>query len=217
MKAPMAARVVAGALTMLAVASPPALAEYGGHPSHRRPVVQIEDQHAGVEVACTGTLVRPRLVLTAGHCITPGSHAVAGGRYRARAVLVDPAYTAESAGPHVGAHDLAFLWLNANQRPQATPIPAGVYQLDAPAVSYGYGLPNLGTQTRASYTPVLNLPDYLAAFATPGESLGGGDSGGPLVQAGQVVAVNESTSGPGSEQNFAPLDQWAWNQIRKDR
>jgi Trypsin len=199
-----------------ALAAPPsARGEIGGSPAHRAQVPWISDLRGAKGDTCSGTLVRPRLVLTAAHCILPHSSVYltfsdSDSYYLSSRIEVDPAYSSSTL-----AHDLAFVRLRRNA--PAAPMAVGIYQLDQPAVSYGWGMPHDGRQSQAAYVPTSAQPAYLVASSQPGEGLGAGDSGGPLVQAGLLVAVNEATAGPGEIQVFSYIDQWAWDHIAAGR
>ena len=160
-------------------------------------VVAIVDS-TGV-TACSGTVIDPHFVLTAGHCIVSqiahGAHIAIGSTASSPTASVpvagsrvDPAYD-----PSTLAHDAALLVL-AEAAP-VTPVPLGS---DPPAVgsavqivgwgetmagAMDYGTKRSGTALVAGVTP-------LAFTVTPDPSQPCvGDSGGPALSAGLVVGI----------------------------
>jgi hypothetical protein len=155
--------------------------------------------------ACSGTLVTPHLVLTAGHCTTPDI--LEGGSVVLGASLTSPVATIPiaKAVPHPQfdlatlTNDVALLVL-ASAAP-ATPVPLGA---SAPGVGstvriVGWGLTgedagDMGEKRQGTSTVTAVDATTFGVASTPSQPCAG-DSGGPaLATAGGVEAVVGVTS-----------------------
>ncbi|WP_298957748.1 trypsin-like serine protease [uncultured Methylobacterium sp.] len=196
----------------------PALAVSGGGPAPDDPLtrssVMVLSSRGGV---CSGIVVGPDAVLTAGHCAAPGAeHRVhfrdeAGGPVLVplAAAAVHPGYDAGAVAARRRSIDLALLRT-------ATPLPprfsAAALAEAAPGAGAearlgGYGVAAPG-DARSSGTfrtlllPVVEPygPSRILLWlkgARPGDGACTGDSGGPIARDGRVVAVTTWASGRG--------------------
>ncbi|MFD7413639.1 S1 family peptidase [Kitasatospora purpeofusca] len=212
--------VLLAAAGLVAVAAGPAAAVRGGSDTTTKQhpfVVALET--ADGQQWCTGALIAPTKVLTAGHCVAnaddPTALRVIAGRTdltgtggqerRVRSAAVDPRYT-----PGLD-HDAAVLTLD-RPLPQRTVRVAGkgdekLYRYGGRATVYGYGRTGDGAPGTHLKQAVLTLsapaggvpftePDaspLLKVCGLPGpgttDSICHGDSGGPLVVGGVVIGV----------------------------
>ncbi|MEV7189061.1 trypsin-like serine protease [Kitasatospora sp. NPDC093102] len=212
--------VLLAAAGLLAAGAAPAAAVHGGSDTTTasHPFVVALETAAG-EQWCTGALIAPTKVLTAGHCVAeaddPGSLRVIAGRTdltgsggqvrRVKSYRVDPRYT-----PGLD-HDSAVLTLD-RPLPQ-TPVRVA-RQADAALYRYGRTATLLGFGRTGSDGPGTHLkqaaltlapPASCDPYTSPGDSplfkvcglpragttdsVCKGDSGGPLVVGGVVIGV----------------------------
>lgn len=159
----------------------------GGSYTYDRPEV-------GSISGCTATLVGPRLVITAAHCLSYGSRTSPGryGSFEIRRFRGDSQrYTIRryvSYGRTVGRHDVALIQLESAV-PESIAPPAGLASASpsdgTPVTIFGYGCQRRGTSgTWAKQSIDTN-------WGRTTTTLCPGDSGGPtLTPAGEVVAIN---------------------------
>ncbi|MCB9611881.1 MAG: S1 family peptidase [Sandaracinus sp.] len=155
--------------------------------THERPEV-------GSISGCTATLVGPRLVITAAHCVDYGTRSTPGryGTFEIRRSSGDSQrYTIEryvSFGGSVGPDDVALLRL-ASAVPGSVATAAGIASTDpsrgTPMTIYGYGCQARGTRGTWAKQKITT------SFGATTTNLCPGDSGGPTVLgSGAVLRVN---------------------------
>lgn len=195
-----------------------AQAETGGNEGSIPQLVLLYYQDGGQEHFCTGTVVGPTTVLTAGHCGSgvASTYQLYMGtgqaptsmlstppllEYSAQSVTVDPSYN-----PATQLDDVAVITL-------AQPTKIRPIQLTAPqdgeqGMSYGWGGPNggvtpsqnpvsisLGSTISSPSIESTALPPVIVStsqFLGAGPGLEHGDSGGPLIVNGVEVGINDA-------------------------
>ncbi|MEU3571877.1 serine protease [Kitasatospora sp. NPDC036755] len=212
--------VLLGAVGLLAAGAAPAAAVHGGSDTTTKahPFVVALETATG-EQWCTGALIAPTKVLTAGHCVAesddPGSLRVIAGRTdltgsggqvrRVKGYRVDPRYTAALD------HDSAVITLD-RPLPQAPVRVArkgdtALYRYGRTATALGFGRTGSdgpGTHLKKAQL-TLAPPASCDPYTSPGDSpllkvcalprtgttdsICKGDSGGPLVADGVVIGV----------------------------
>ncbi|MFE7594368.1 S1 family peptidase [Kitasatospora sp. NPDC057512] len=212
--------VLLAAAGLVAVAATPAAAVHGGSDTTTgsHPFVVALETAAG-EQWCTGALIAPTKVLTAGHCVAeaddPGTLRVIAGRTdltgtggqvrRVKAYRVDPRYTSGLD------HDSAVLTLDRPlpQKPVrvARQGDEALYRNGRTATLLGFGRTGSDGPGTHLKQAVLTLapPASCDPYTSPGDSpllkvcglpkagttdsVCKGDSGGPLVAGGVVIGV----------------------------
>src|SRR6185503_9921784 len=149
------------------------------------------------EGMCTATLIRPNVIITAGHCVTEGKDGLLSAKFviptNAKSGLSFPTnrYVAFDAR---GELDFAIVELTSSV-PKATATPmdlaAAFPPLPAIITIYGYGCTNRLTQDGAGVKR-----KYVYTENGGGSNvLCPGDSGGPVVADNKIVAINSAYRG----------------------
>lgn len=210
--APIPAADACGALGSLGSMSGSSIAIYSGAECsvERSPVVKLnlrDSTNFGVG-SCTGTIVGPRAVLTAAHCLDGDVATVlvwlgTGPQYTAESFIYYPNFVFNQSGFDVG------VVLLAEDLPR-TPVPiltSRQAQAGEAAIIAGFGRNEDSdtTKLRAGSTTVSAVTaTYIhSLFAPPSSSICSGDSGGPifLSQGGAWVIAGISSATTGSACN----------------
>ena len=146
---------------------------------------------------CTGTLIAPDAVLTAAHCIVPGTRSVAvifgeeGSTVNlfARTVHVHPKYIPISAeNTFAAVNDVAIIKLRQTSEVAPLPILAQQEVSDGDEMAiFGYGLDEEGTldfeDLKSGEMRIASVTEdhIIANFDGDGSNTCQGDSGGPAV------------------------------------
>ena len=212
--------ITALVLGVLALASPASAITNGapdgnGHPNVGG-LVAAQAYSDGTWIYCSGTLVAPRVFLTAAHCgegdrvrVTFSSAYQAGDKVYAGTWHADPLYSGVQSDPH----DIAVVVLDTTPRITPARLPAAGSLSNLPAdqqfTSVGYGAHEvtnspgghqyLYDDIRMVATGTLNSvnPAWLRISMNPSTGNGGtcyGDSGGPnFLGATDIVAATTIT------------------------
>ena len=186
---------------------------------------QSDERHAAVvallgadgAVGCSGTLIRPQVVLTAAHCILPeadepalvffGDDVAEGGRtFAVAARRVHPEFFAA-----LFEQDVALVAFEGDAMVEPLAIPAGSEQ-EAPGSrveAVGFGCQELDAESGVGLRR--SRPDSVQAQVAPGKlrhaaSTCRGDSGGPLLDGSTpatVVGVHSSGGDDGTAFSLA--------------
>jgi hypothetical protein len=179
-----------GCTTDLGRREPFALGDEGlvsGSYTYERPEV-------GSIAGCTATLVGPRLVISAAHCLDYGSRTTPGryGTFEIRRAAGDSQrYTIEryvSFGRSVGDDDVSLIRL-ASEVPASIATPAGIARAN-PASGTAIAIYGYGCQYRGS-SGTWAKQRLNATWGRRTTNLCPGDSGGPTITpTGEVVRIN---------------------------
>ncbi len=159
---------------------------------------------------CTGTLIAPMVVLTAGHCsFINGNRAISAdisfdAQPNIGVALGTSGFTAGTIIPHplydqnpADGHDISILLLQQAAPAPVSPIGAAP-AVGSPITSVGYGKSQFGTGDqpgggvglkRQITIPVDAVAGHEFTAGSEGHSTCHGDSGGPEFQGGAVVGV----------------------------
>ena len=175
------------------------------NPPDQSPVVKLNMKGASNNAvgSCTGTIVLPRVVLTAAHCLDEDVRAVhvwlgSGPEFITTSFVHYPGYAFNQSGFDVG---VVFM----EQDLPRTPVPIltsrdGVIGETAIIAGYGRDENNITVSLRGGSTTLSAVGSSLlqTQYAPPSSSVCSGDSGGPLLlqQSGRwaIAGITSATS-----------------------
>ncbi len=187
----------------------------------------FDDAVVELDIGCTGTLIRPNIVLTASHCLPVGrvNFGPSLGSFTASRRVIDMFKSRRyQAGLYAGG-DVALLLLESDAPSDITPLPFNdVYNLtqadvgaEIRTVGYGNtdGVAGTGFGVRRQITHnILGVSDEFIQFGTSSANTCQGDSGGPtfMVIDGveRVIAVTSfGTTGCRDSSDVTRVDVFA--------
>lgn len=177
-----------------------------GTPTNERPEVGLITNSG-----CTATLIRPRVILTAAHCVSYQTGPRSDGFLTGNGEFFPVDYAASRISSGLGWGDLAVARLTTAVPPSsAVPTPnaygeAGSFET---VTVYGYGCidraSNVGYGTKRKYT----FPYYMRYQL---DLLCPGDSGGPVILPSRgVVLVNSGYYTEGGDIYANAADNYSW-------
>jgi V8-like Glu-specific endopeptidase len=177
-----------------------------GTPTNERPEVGIITNSG-----CTATLIRPRVILTAAHCVNYQSGPRSDGFLTGNGEFFAVDYAASRISSGLGWGDLAVARLTSAVPPSSavpTPNSYGDAGSGETVTVYGYGCTDrasgVGYGTKRKYT----FPYYMRYQLN---LLCPGDSGGPMIFSRGVNQVNSGYYLDGSGDIYASVaDNYSW-------
>jgi secreted trypsin-like serine protease len=170
-------------------------------------------------IKCSGTLIHPKIVLTAGHCnVKPGELVAkidSQGKWNIRTVskvIINETYTKTYSSSGISdlnsASDLSLLLLESGYENVREILPKSEPRLNGTVIVSGFGRNETNTLDGKLRTASLTLSnlvkpskfDTYASLVLDKQTKAvncSGDSGGPGVQDGAIVGVHESGVGRG--------------------